>query len=100
MIPFNVLNPQSISNVNGYARYFAHMDEDDSKYHYDPELIVAHNGADIESLLTIPNQTGKYLMIQDMMDFVSQNEVTEIKDLFDYAGLMHQKDWFPLLVDG
>lgn len=93
----NAPAPQKVANAKGMVRYFAHMDNPE-KYQYSKSDIVAHCGADLSELLEV-TKTERYTLIREMMEFVNENGIIEMKDLLDYA--MHEKfdDWFPLLCD-
>ena len=89
--------PQKVANVKGLVRYMVHMDNSD-KYQYSLSEIVAHGGADI-SILLKPTNTSRYLLIGEMMDYVRNNNITEMEDLLYYARTDRFNDWFPLLCD-
>lgn len=93
----NAPAPQKVANAKGMVRYFAHMDNPE-KCQYSKSDIVAHCGADLSELLEV-TKTERYTLIREMMEFVNENGIIEMKDLLDYA--MHEKfdDWFPLLCD-
>lgn len=93
----NAPAPQKVANAKGMVRYFAHMDNPE-KYQYSKSDIVAHCGAVLSELLEV-TKTERYTLIREMMEFVNENGIIEMKDLLDYA--MHEKfdDWFPLLCD-
>ncbi|PZJ60121.1 replication protein, partial [Staphylococcus aureus] len=38
-------------------------------------------------------------LIREMIDYVRENEIDELKDLIDYAIENRYEDWFPLLCD-
>ena len=90
-------NPQRVANARGMVRYFAHMDNPE-KFQYDKTEIIEHAGADISSYLSVTSAE-RYELIREMISFVKEQQITEMKDLLDYA--MHERfdDWFPLLCD-
>ncbi|EMF0445334.1 MULTISPECIES: replication protein [Enterococcus] len=93
----NAPNPQKCENAKGMVRYFAHMDSP-HKYQYDKSEIVAHGGAEIASYLQATKME-RYQLISEMIRFVRENDITEMKDLIDYALESRFEDWFPLLCD-
>jgi len=93
----NAPMPQKVANTKGIIRYFAHLDNPE-KYQYDKSDIVPHCGADLSQLLEFTKME-RYALIREMMEFVRNNNVTEIMDLLDYAMAERFSDWFPLLCD-
>lgn len=93
----NAPNPQKVANAKGMIRYFAHMDNPE-KYQYDKTEIVAHAGADISNYLAATTAE-RYELIREMLSFVNEQKITEIKDLLDYAMYERFDDWFQLLCD-
>lgn len=93
----NAPNPQKCENAKGMVRYFAHMDSP-HKYQYDKSGIVSHCGADVSSFLQA-TKSDRYKLIKEMIQFVRENDVIEMKDLIDYAMESRFEDWFPLLCD-
>lgn len=90
-------NPQKVANAKGMVRYFAHLDNPD-KYQYPKTDILCHSGADISGYLSVTNAE-RYELIREMMAFVNNQGITEMKDLLDYAMQEKFEDWFPLLCD-
>lgn len=93
----NAPNPQKCENAKGMVRYFAHMDSP-HKYQYDKSAIIAHSGAEISSYLQATKME-RYQLIGEMIAFVRENDITEMRDLIDYAMDTRFDDWFPLLCD-
>ncbi|MDN6166857.1 MAG: replication protein [Enterococcaceae bacterium] len=90
-------NPQKVANAKGMVRYFVHMDNPE-KFQYLKSDIVAHAGADIESYLAA-SSSERYELIREMLEFVEQNDIMEMKELLVYAMRERYDDWFPLLCD-
>lgn len=90
-------NPQKVPNAKGLARYFVHMDNPE-KYQYDKAEIIEHSGADVTRFLA-SNTVERYALIREMMAFVKDNDIVEMKQLLDYAMVERFDDWFPLLAD-
>lgn len=90
-------NPQKVANTKGLVRYFAHMDNPE-KFQYKKADIIARAGADIASYLAV-STAERYDLIREMMAFVKDNNIVEIKDLLDFAMDERFEDWFPLLCD-
>ena len=64
-------------------RYLTHMDNPE-KYRYDDSKIQAYGGFDLESCLGL--STGdKREALKDMFVFISENNITHLKDLLDYC---------------
>lgn len=90
-------NPQKVVNAKGVVRYFCHMDNPE-KYQYKKSDIIAHAGAEIASHLSATTAE-RYELIREMMNFVNEKQITEMKELLDYAMAQRFDDWFPLLCD-
>ena len=95
--PLNCPSPQRCHSVKSLVRYFLHLDHPD-KHQYSKEDLVAYGGVDIAELLR-PSTSERYTLIAEMMDFVDDNELTELTDLIRYARKDRREDWFPCLCD-
>lgn len=93
----NATIPQAVASMRGLLRYMAHMDNPEKKQ-YDKSLIIGHGGVDIAEYLK-PTSSSRYQLIGEMMCYVREHNVIEMKDLLDYAMLSRFDDWFPLLCD-
>ncbi len=93
----NAPNPEKVANAKSMVRYFAHMDDPD-KFQYDKSEVKAHGGADIANYLSVTTAE-RYELIREMMEFISVQNIIEMKDLLDYAMAERFDDWFPLLAD-
>lgn len=93
----NATTPQICRNAKGLVRYMVHMDNPEKKQ-YSVSDIISHCGADVASYLRATG-AARYELIAEMMDFVKQNNVVEIKELLFYARDNRFEDWFPLLCD-
>jgi len=89
--------PQKVANAKGLVRYMVHMDNAD-KYQYDKSMIIGHGGVDVAEYLK-PTSSTRYQLIKDMMDYVREQNITEMEDLLVYASVERFDDWFPLLCD-
>lgn len=89
--------PQPCASAKGLVRYMAHMDNPD-KAQYSISEIKAYCGADVSMYLKATSST-RYELIGEMMDFIQDNDITEMKDLMFYARNNRFEDWFPLLCD-
>lgn len=96
----NCPNPQKCQNLVGMVRYFAHMDNPE-KYQYDPMDVKGYCGFDVSSYLLTDAEKAeeRYKYIKEMMKFIDDNEIVELKDLLDYAMDKRFDDWFKLLCD-
>lgn len=90
-------NPQKVANPKGMVRYFLHLDNPE-KIQYSKSGLVAYCGADFAQYLTV-SKGERYELIREMMEFVNNNRIIEMKDLLDYAMDQRFDDWFPLLCD-
>lgn len=89
--------PQKCASAKGLVRYMAHLDNPE-KFQYDRSLIIGHGGADVAEYLK-PTSSSRYQLIKEMMDFVREQDITEMEDLLVYASTERFDDWFPLLCD-
>lgn len=89
--------PQPCDDTTGLVRYFAHLDNPE-KYQYSRSDIVGHCGANVGDLVRA-SSAERYQFIDDMMEFIKSNHITEFQDLADYARYNEPDTWFPLLCD-
>ena len=95
--PLNCPRPQRCHALKGAVRYFIHLDNPE-KHQYSRADIVGHGGFDVEAAL-VPSSAERYKLIAEMMDFVNDNGIIEMQDLYDYARVNRFHDWHPLLCD-
>lgn len=95
---FNASIPQKVMSVRGQVRYFCHLDNPE-KYQYSEKEIITYGGIDTSELLK-KSASYRYSTIQEMYDFVKDNEITEITKLLDYCKENGLEDWFVMLADG
>lgn len=89
--------PQRCHNAKSMVRYMAHLDNP-SKAQYSVSDIIGHGGVDLSEMLR-PSSSERYTIIAEMTEFISDNDITEFKDLLDYARMYQFDTWFPLLCD-
>lgn len=89
--------PQRCHNAKSMVRYMAHLDNP-SKAQYSVSDIIGHGGVDLSEMLR-PSSSERYTLIAEMTEFISDNDITEFKDLLDYARMYQFDTWFPLLCD-
>lgn len=89
--------PQKVASARGLVRYFLHLDNPE-KAQYEAADIISHGGADSAEYLK-PTSSTRYMLIKEMMDFVDENNIVEMRDLLSYARAQRFEDWFPLLCD-
>ena len=89
--------PQQVHNTKALVRYMAHLDNPE-KAQYSIKDITCGGGVDIQELLR-PSSSERYTFISEMVVFCRDNNITEFKDLVDYAMLEKHDTWFPLLCD-
>jgi len=93
----NATIPIKVHSARGLVRYMVHMDNPEKKQ-YDASLIIGHGGIDVYEYLK-PTSSSRYALIGEMMGFIDDNGIVEIKDLLDYSRDNRFDDWFPLLCD-
>ncbi|MCL2289140.1 MAG: replication protein [Bacteroidetes bacterium] len=93
----NSPHPQKVASTKGLVRYMVHMDNPEKKQ-YDKSLIIGYGGADVAEYLK-PTSSSRYQLIREMMDFVKENNIFELRVLLDYSMKERFDDWFPLLCD-
>ena len=93
----NATRPEHVKDLKGYLRYFAHLDNPE-KAQYSVDDIVSHCGADM-SYLTTPSAAERHEYINEMRQYVKENDITEFSDLLDVAAELRPLDWFPILCD-
>lgn len=89
--------PKKARSTGGSIRYMTHMDSPD-KAQYKKSDIEVYGNIDIEQYFRITSGE-RYSLIREMIEFVKDNEITEIQDLIDYSMRERFNDWFPLLCD-
>jgi len=89
--------PQKTASAKGMVRYMAHMDNPE-KVQYSQSDIIGHGGVDVAEYLK-PSSSSRYQLIGEMIDYVKEQNITEMKDLLYYARNERFDDWFPLLCD-
>lgn len=93
----NASKPQKCANVKGLVRYMAHVDNPE-KYQYDKTSIIGHAGVDVASYFEA-SKIERYQQIAQMMDYIDDNDITEMEDMLRYARKERFSDWFQLLCD-
>lgn len=89
--------PQKVASMQGLIRYMVHMDNPEKKQ-YDRSAIVGHGGIDIAVYLK-PSSSMRYLLLNEMMEWVSEYGCTEFRQICDYARRERFEDWYPMLCD-
>lgn len=89
--------PQRCHNSKALVRYMCHLDNPD-KHQYNVADIKGYGGVDVAELLR-PTSSERYELIREMIIFVKTENITEYKDLVDYAMMNRFDDWLPLLAD-
>ena len=89
--------PQKSKSTVGSVRYMIHIDSPD-KYQYKQSDIEVYGNIDIEQYFKM-TATDRYSHIAEMLEFIDDNDITEFKDMLDYARLRRFDDWFKLLCD-
>jgi len=89
--------PQRCKSLKGTVRYMTHMDNPE-KAQYSKSEITAYGGFDLDSMFT-PTETDRLVHVEEMIDFIIQNDVVELIDMLTYAKYHKHDTWFPLLVN-
>lgn len=92
---FGGVGREEVYSFVGYARYLCHLDNPE-KAQYSPESVKSFCGGDYLALIGRPSD--KYLAVQEMIDFVTENRITAYSTLLRYAR-SYRNDWFRVLVD-
>lgn len=93
----NATIPQKVASAKGLVRYMAHLDNPE-KHQYDRGSIIGHGGVDVVEYLK-PTSSTRYQLIKEMMEFVLENNIIELRVLLSHAMTERFDDWFPLLCD-
>lgn len=89
--------PQRCRSLKGTVRYFTHMDNPE-KHQYPREGIESFGGFDVDAQFS-PSASERYMVLDDMMEFIENNDVVEFFDLVNYARKKQKETWFPVLAD-
>jgi len=92
---FGGVGQEDVKSKRGYARYLCHLDNPE-KAQYDIDDVKAYGGLDYESDIGIV--INRYKVINEMIDFVSANNIFYYSDLCDYARV-NEPQWFRVLCD-
>ena len=95
--PFNgTKSAERVLSFRGYARYLAHLDEND-KVKYNPKEIIALNGADLGVALKLTH-SDKYKIIKDILRFCEERNICELSILSKYTE-NECEEWLPVIVE-
>lgn len=95
----NAPRPQQSHDMGVTVRYMAHLDSP-KKAQYPQEEIIGHMGFDVMKHINASNiATNRYKYIKEMMEYVKENDITEMEDLLMYASCERYEDWFVMLCD-
>lgn len=87
--------PQRVESIRGAVRYLAHMDNPD-KAQYDRAEIRTYGGMDIAEYLRTSEQA-RGNVVRDMCHWVTENGITEMWQLMQYA-MDNEPDWWDALI--
>lgn len=85
------------ANVNSMTRYFCHLDQP-QKHTYSVKDLKALNGFDLAKYL-VDSETTTAEYIDQIADWIRDNDCTEYWDLWDYAQNKKHDDWLPVIRD-
>lgn len=91
----NGARPEKVRSVKGLIRYFGHLDNPE-KYQYGLSGVVCHQGADISELL-LPSRSERLNMLNEIINFVRENDIRYYNQLLDYAAENKFETWFDFL---
>ena len=89
--------PKPVASLKAHVRYFAHLDNPE-KAQYSIADIRPYGGVDIANLLT-PSSAERYTYIDEMCDFIEDNDITEFRQILNVARKGYKDTWFPILCD-
>ena len=75
----------------------AHLDNPE-KFQYNPALIVAHGGFNVEEHLKL-SASARYSMLRDMIQYIREKDICDFMEFMEYAMEEKYETWFPLLCD-
>lgn len=82
-----------VQSLRGYARYLCHLDNPE-KFQYPVDQVLQYNGADFLSIVSLAIDDD--IALDQMCDWLNQNQVFLFCDLADYAR-KNRPDWYRLL---
>lgn len=91
----NATIPQRVESARGMLRYMAHMDNPE-KAQYDPAQIEQHGGIEIAALMGT-EQDAEMDLVSAMLDYIEENDITNLVDLVSYARY-NEREWFRMLM--
>lgn len=86
---------QVIQDIRAYARYLCHLDNPE-KAQYKVEDVICLSSADYSFAIGLP--TDRVKVVREMQEWVDDNDVEYLSDLFQYARQFNE-EWFRALVD-
>ena len=91
----NATIPQKVQSTKALIRYFVHIDNPE-KYQYNLKDIYVYGTIDV----TTPFETSatRYEALEEMLDYIEDNGITEFSDLYKYAR-SEKPLWFRYLSD-
>lgn len=84
-----------VKSIRGYARYLCHLDNPE-KAQYNPDDVRQLCGADYSAVIGLV--VDKYKAIDEIMDYIDENNIVSYRDLLQYAR-KERRDWFRILCD-
>lgn len=92
---FGGVGYEVVNSLRGYSRYLCHLDNPE-KAQYNQDDVICFNGADYSAAIGLP--TDKYKAVNEMCEWINENDIFAFSDLFDYARI-NRGDWFRVLCD-
>lgn len=86
--------PQIVKSMKGHIRYMIHLDNPE-KAQYKREDIRCFGGADLNPYFE-PTSTDRFLIMDKMIDWIEENDITEFCDLATYSRY-NEPEWRSLL---
>lgn len=92
---FGGIKPQTVSSVQGQARYLVHKDNPE-KAQYNPGEIECFSGADWSEI--VKTSRDRYDTLEDIIAFMDERKMFSYYDLVNYCRL-NNRQWFEVVCD-
>lgn len=86
--------PEKVHELRAMIRYLAHLDNPD-KWQYDFNDVISYGGLDVEEI-SCSIKSRLTSILNDIQDYVIENDITEFADLSDYAKYTNS-DWYTVI---
>lgn len=93
----NGARPEKVHDLRCMIRYLIHRDNPE-KYQYEKSEIQGFCGFQWRSYFEYCKEQ-KYDIVADMLDFIDNNNITEMATFSQYCRTCRRSDWWPLYMD-